>query len=48
MAVMSGAAHNHAHVDEHGHDHDHGAEAGHVHEAAPAKLQPAAPHLHEH
>lgn len=48
VTVMSGAAHNHAHVDEHGHDHDHGAEAGHVHEAAPAKSQPAAPHLHEH
>lgn len=46
VTVMSGAAHNHAHVDELGHDH--GAEAGHVHEAAPAKLQPAAPHLHEH
>lgn len=48
VTVMSGAAHNHAHVDEHGHDHDHGPEAGHVHEAAPAKSQPAAPHLHEH
>lgn len=48
VTVMSGAAHNHAHVDEHGHDHDHGAEAGHVYEAAPAKSQPAAPHLHEH
>ena len=47
VTVMSGAAHNHAHVDEHGHDHDHGAEAGHVHEAAPVKSQPAAPHLHE-
>lgn len=46
VTVMSGAAHNHAHVDELGHDH--GAEAGHVHEAAPAKSQPAAPHLHEH